>query len=228
VSTKDDNLVPREETNDLFGDIADLGALFATSVPVVGSAVSFVLSDWTAQRRYKRVREVLLGLSQDLMQLRDRVREEYVRSDEFVDLLDQTLRRVANERNEQKRSLYRGLLLGAIAEHVLSYDEQLHMLRLIDVLQAAHITLLRAILQEPDPKYADGITGNFMATLRRRLPDLPEERIADLVAQFNDHHVLKTGDLQTNMSADGAEDMRDTLAPLGKRLVTFLKDAPAS
>jgi hypothetical protein len=67
-----------------------------------------------------------------------------------------------------------------------------------------------------------------MATLRRRLPDMPEERIADLVAQFNDHHVLNIGGLQTMMTAHGAEDMRHTLAPLGKRLVTFLKDAPAS
>ena len=124
MSPEETGLVPRDD-DDAAADFADLGALFASVVPVVGGAVSFVLSDWTAQRRYQRVRDVLQGLAKDLQQFKGDVKEEYVRSDEFTDLLDQTLRRVANERYEEKRRLYRGVLLGAITGQGQSYDEHL-------------------------------------------------------------------------------------------------------
>jgi hypothetical protein len=160
---------------------------------------------------------VLQGLAKDLQQFKGDVKEEYVRSDEFTDLLDQTLRRVANERYEEKRRLYRGVLLGAITGQGQSYDEHLHMLRVIDSLQVAHMALLKAILQVPDPKYMDGISGSFIETLKRRLPELSEARIGDLVAQLNDQRVLTIGSLQAMMTARGAEDMRHTLSPFEAR-----------
>jgi hypothetical protein len=47
VSPEETSLVPRDD-DDAAADLTDLGALFASVVPVVGGAVSFVLSDWTA------------------------------------------------------------------------------------------------------------------------------------------------------------------------------------
>jgi hypothetical protein len=43
VSPEETSLVPRDD-DDAAADFADLGALFASVVPVVGSAVSFVLA----------------------------------------------------------------------------------------------------------------------------------------------------------------------------------------
>jgi hypothetical protein len=34
------------------------------------------------------------------------------------------------------------------------------------------MALLKAILQVPDPKHMDGISGSFIETLKRRLPEL--------------------------------------------------------
>ena len=98
------------------------------------------------------------------------------------------------------------------------------MLRVIDSLQVAHMALLKAILQVPDPKYIDGISGSFIATLKRRLPELSEARIGDLVAQLKDQRVLTIGSLKTMMTAGGAEDMRPALSPFGRRLVSFLRE----
>jgi hypothetical protein len=60
------------------------------------------------------VREVISGLALRLANLQSTLADEYVRGDEFEDLLDQTLRRVANERHESKRRLYREFLVAAI------------------------------------------------------------------------------------------------------------------
>jgi hypothetical protein len=88
------------------------------------------------------------------------------------------------------------------------------------------MALLKAILQVPDPKYMDGISGSFIATLKRRLPELSEARIGDLVAQLKDQRVLTIGSLLAMMTSSGAEDMRHTLSPFGRRLVSFLSEGP--
>ena len=109
-------------------------ALVAVFIPGLSGAVANVLGGWSAARKYERVREVLEGLALRLANLRSEVTEEYVRSDEFEDLLDQTLRRVATERHASKRQLYREFLVGAISKPG-DYDEQLRVLRTLEELQ---------------------------------------------------------------------------------------------
>ena len=213
----------RLDAEDPAGDYAELGALYASVVPVFGGAVSQVLSAWSAERRYERVRDVLRGVAHDLALFKGTVREEYIRSDEFADLLDQTLRRVVTERSEAKRQLYRGLLAAAATGATDTYDEQLHVVQVIDALQGAHISVLRAILEEPPKGPDEGISGSFLDTLKRRLPGFTEQRIVDLVGQLNSQHVANIGSLHSMMTWRGAQDMRGTLLPLGKRLVAYLR-----
>jgi len=175
---------------DTRGDLAlEAGALVANFLPGLGGAIANVLSGWSAERKRERVREVISGLALRLVNLQSEVADEYVRGDEFEDLLDQTLRRVANERHESKRRLYREFLVGAITKPA-TYDEQLRILRILEELQAAHIILLRAILQDPDPKHADGISGSLAATLARRMPAY-KDQIDDLVAQLDDFRITE-------------------------------------
>lgn len=222
ADNREDRLA-RLDADDAAADYADLGALYVNLVPVFGGVVSQVLNGWSAERRYQRVKEVLGSVARDLAQIKDRVREEYVRSDEFADLLDQTLRRVVNERNQEKRRLYRGLLVDATTSATYTYDEQIHMLQVIDSLQGAHIAVLGAILAEPPKGYSEGFTSTFLTTLRGRLHGVSEERIIDLVTHLKDHHLANVGNLQSHMTSEGAQDMRSTLTPFGKRLVDYLK-----
>jgi len=202
-------------------DYLSLAMLVSTVVPVFGGAVGHVFSEWAAARRVQRLREVLIGVTEDIKALSAQVREEYVRSEEFEDLLDHTLRRVAVERHEEKRRLFRAFLLDTITT-APAYDEQLRVLRALEELQAAHITLLRAVIQEPDPRRADRISGSFSETLTRRLLNLKAEQISDLVAQLNDLRILNLGSLNTMMSARGAEDMRHVVTLFGQRFVKYL------
>jgi len=211
---------------DTRGDLAlEAGALVANFLPGLGGAIANVLSGWSAERKRERVREVISGLALRLANLQSTLADEYLRGDEFEDLLDQTLRRVANERHESKRRLYREFLVGAITKPA-PYDEQLRILRILEELQAAHIVLVRAILQEPDPKHADGISGSFAVTLKRRMPELYKEQIGDLVAQLNDFRITEMSpNLQTMMTARGAEDMRERVTPFGQRFVAYIRAA---
>jgi hypothetical protein len=196
-------------------------AAVVSILPGLGGAIANVLSGWSADRKRERVREVLGGLGLRLANLQSKVADEYVRFEEFEDLLDHTLRRVASERHESKRRLYREFLVNAISSPG-PYDEQLRVLRILEELQAAHILLLRAVIQEPDPRYADGYMGSFSQTLTRRMPGLYREQLGDLIAQLNDFRIVQIGSLNTTATARGAEDMRHTVTPFGQRFVEYI------
>ena len=77
---------------DTRGDLAlEAAALVANFLPGLGGAIASVLGGWSAERKRERVREVLGGLALRLANLQSRLTDEYVRGDEFEDLLDQTL-----------------------------------------------------------------------------------------------------------------------------------------
>lgn len=222
VDDRDDypDVLPDDTRKDLALDAA---AIFASLLPGLGGAISNVISGWSAERKRERVREVIDGLALRLANLHSKVAEEYVRSDELEDLLDQTLRRVANERHESKRRLYREFLVGAVTTPA-PYDEQLRVLRALDELQAAHLGLLRALMQEPDAKHADAMMSSPAATLTRRVPGLSREQLGDLVAQLETLRIVTSlvTRLHTGMTGGGAEDLRNSITPFGNRFVEYI------
>jgi hypothetical protein len=196
-------------------------AAAASLLPGLGGVIANVLSGWSAERKRERVREVLEDLALRLANVQARLSDEYVRSEEFEDLLDQALRRVAGERHESKRRLYREFLVGAITSPA-PYDEQLRVLRTLEELQAAHIVLIRAVLQEPNPRYFSGISGSQLETLKRRMPDFTDEQLADLAALLKGLGVVTLNSLQTMMTPRGAEDLRHSVTPFGQRFVAYI------
>jgi len=150
----------------------DIASLVASAVPWVGGPVSAVLSGMSVGRKFSRVREVLAGMADDLQHFKSEASERYVKSDEFEELLENVLRRAADERNEEKRCLYRAFLTQSITSAGPSYDEQMKILRALDAVQPDHVRVLRALLQQP-PTGDLGIMGSPLQTLHQRLADLP-------------------------------------------------------
>jgi hypothetical protein len=174
-------------------------------------------------RKLARVREVLEGLVEDLDSFKSAAAEEYVSTDEFEELLEQTLRRVADERAEEKRSIYRAFLTDTIQSPGQPYDEQIRFLRTLEDLQPDHLRVLRALSQAPDPSRV--MPGSPDQTLGRRLPELEQDRIEDLVAQLNDLRVTNLESLKVMMTGSGAEELRHAITPYGQRILRYIIEA---
>ena len=200
----------------------DVASTLSAAIPWVGGPVSNVLSGMSLGRKLARVNEVLTGLADDLREFKSETSEQYVRTEEFEDLLEKTLRQAADERNERKRLIYRGFLTEAIKSPGEPYDEQVRFLRILEQLQPDHIRILSSCLQEPES--VSGTTGSHGQTLSRRLPDIPRERLEDLVAQLNDMRLTNVTGMRAMMTAPGAEDMRHTVTHFGQRFVKYLKE----
>src|SRR5437868_5580687 len=102
----------------------DLAATVSSLVPLIGGAVGNVLSGISQGRKMERVKEVLEGLAADLHDFKSEASQTYVKTEDFEELLDEVLHKVADERNEQKRQFLRSFLTFAIKHPGPSYDEQ--------------------------------------------------------------------------------------------------------
>lgn len=198
----------------------DVVAAVTSVVPWLGGPVSQVLSGMSIERKMERVGEVLSGLAQDLKDLHSEASQTYVRSDQFQDLLERTLRQAADERNDEKRQIYRLFLKGAIESPGEPYDEQRRFLRTLDEMRGDHLRVIRAITQNPEANVSG--SGSPIQTLCTRLPDMSQVAITDLVEQLNDMRLTNLRNLTIMMTAHGAADLRHGLTLYGSRFLSFL------
>ena len=198
----------------------DAAAALLSVVPWLGGPVSQVLSGMSIERKMDRIKEVLDGLAQDLGHFHSEASETYVRSGEFQEVLERTLRQVADERNEEKRRIYRLFLRGTIETPGEPYDEQRRFLHTLEEIQGDHLRIIRAMLQDPEANL--GSTGSPLQTLCRRVPDMSRERMAELVGQLNDMRVTNLTSLNTMMTAHGAASLHHALTSYGRRFIAFL------
>ena len=201
----------------------DVAAFVGSAIPWIGGPVSNVLGGISMGRKLARVREVLEGLVEDLAEYKSDVAEDFVKTEEFEELLEQTLRRAADERNDEKRRIYRAFLTDAIESPGQPYDEQIRFLRTLEELQLDQLRVLRALSQAPDPN--SGMMGSPIQTLRQRLPGLEETRIEELVAQLNNLRVTNMTSLKTMMTGHGAANLQHAVTQYGQRFLQYIIEA---
>jgi len=198
----------------------------ASLVPTLGGPIANFFGGMAAGRKFERIREVLVDLAQDLADFKDQLSEEYVKSEDFEDFLEETLRRVARERHAEKRQIYRHFLSEEV-KAPLDYDSQLQILRALDELQLPDLAVLWAILKEPQKEESNGlVAGSIIGTFRRRLPGT-DDRVIEAAVDHLD--LLRITDnlartLKVMMSPHGARDLRVRLTDFGRSLAKYLQE----
>jgi hypothetical protein len=199
----------------------EVAAAVATLVPLIGGPVASILSGISGARKEQRVLEVIQGVSDNLRDFQSQAADEYVKTDDFEELLENTLRRAAQERSEEKRSLYGNIITNAIKNQDGDCEEQLRLLKTLEEISPDHVLILRALKQTPESEV--GMIGSPMQTLRKRVPDLAEERIEQLLNELNDLRLTSMGSLRTIMTAQGAADLRHAVTQYGQRFLSYIQ-----
>ncbi len=202
----------------------DIASAVSSAIPWLGGPVSNVLGGMSTGRKLERIKGVLTQLADELTDFKSEVSEDYVKSEDFEELLEQALRRASEERSEEKRKVYGNFLIRAIETPGEAYDEQLRFLRTLEQLQPDHINLLRA-LDHPPGDIGNIMMGSPFDTLQHRLPGMGEPRISDLTSQLNDLRLTDLTGLHTMMTANGAQDLRGRITTYGRRFMSYLADA---
>ena len=208
----------------------DVAAPILAAIPYIGGAISSVVSKHTTGRRLQRIEDFLVGISPRLAYLETEASEAsrvYAKTEDFEELLLETLERVGREHNDERRELYGLFLLGCINSPDRPYDEQLLFLKTLEELQEAHLIVLHAYMQAPDSNVSPTSTGSFRQTLERRIGDQLKSSsasIGELVEKLHRLDLLSQGSdsLGVGMTAPGAENLASRLTPYASRFMAFI------
>jgi hypothetical protein len=198
----------------------EVAAFVTSAVPYLGGPISNILSGVATTRKLNRVQEVLKILAEDLKGFKSEKTEQYVKTEDFEELLEHTLRQAADERSKEKRRLYAAFLRDDIKSPTRTYDENLRFLRTLERLQSDHLFVLKALSAEPDAN--PGTMGSPNQTLSKRIPHMNETHISELVSDLNDMRITNLSNLKVTMTGHGAADLRHSITPYGRRFVAYL------
>lgn len=217
------NQLPEDPTKE---KVVNVLSIISSAAPYLGGPVSAILSGYVTNRKFERIAEVINGLAEGLKNYKNEASERFVATDDFEDLLDDTLRKAAHERNEQKRQIFKNMLLKTIRDCDSNFDQLQIILRIIEQLQPDHIILLKALDQETEPETF--IPGSPMETIQRRIIiNFSTEHITDLVDQLDNLRVIKLlSSLNTMMTGTGAQNLRQSVTPLGRKILSYIKNNP--
>ena len=215
---KYNQMVPEDNSNE---KITEIVSTITSAIPYLGGPINSIISGALTKRRLARIIDFLNDLAKDLSNFKTEVNNEYIQTDDFEELFENTLLKVAEERNEKKRIFYKSFLINSMKFPQDSYDEKNQILKQLEQLQIGHIFIIKAILGKPDPN-PSGISGSIGNTLDKRIAELSKEQIYELLSQLQDMRITKLTDPNAMLTAHGAEDIRGGLTNSGRKLIKYI------
>ena len=202
---------------------AELAAVITSAAPWIGGPVAEIIGGVATNLKINRVIEFVQSVLEHVEALHTKRSEEFVKSEDFADILEKTTQAVADERHEAKRRLFSNYILNNISHPEISYDQRLKCLRLLSQVDIRHIDLLGALRQTPSKAELNLSMSAPITTLGRRVPNL-ENELNEVVHVTNTLGLTNVQNtyLRTNMTGAGAADLRHAVTSLGCEFLTFI------
>lgn len=121
-------------------------------IPVLGGTAVEVYNEFQTkqvERKIKRLEGFYRSLSESLAAAADKINEEYVSKDDFLDVFEDATRYVVLEREERKRLNFKNILTNSITSSECDFDKTERYFRLLDYLSELELTIL-AVLEDPE------------------------------------------------------------------------------
>ena len=144
------------ETMNSAKDIVEAGVKslikeLATYLPLGKTAIGVYdeMNSKQIERKIYRLEEFYANLAHTVNAVNNKINQEYVNKDDFLDIFEEATRFVVTERQEQKRQLFKNILANSIISPVCDYDKTERYFRLLDNLGELELKIL-AVLENPD------------------------------------------------------------------------------
>lgn len=213
--------------------------------PITGFIVSYVetVKERQAERKLTRCLEMLESLQKDLDESQKSINEKYVKNDDFLDIFEQTVNQVANERNDDKRMYFKNILLNSIFKDTVDYDITEKYMNILSRLEKDDLTILKVLYQ---PELANKATGyvlknpnqekgkrsesyrieknyDLVWTLKDLL-QINEEQIKDSLYALTRERLVNDNTLSFSLKTDGnpVDVLKNHLTSKGKSFISYL------
>ena len=222
-----------------------VGKQLLNSNPITGFIVSYIetVKARQAERKLTRCMEMLESLRQDLEESQKNINEEYVKNDDFLDIFEQTVNYVANERNIDKRMYFKNILLNSIFKNTVDYDITEKYMNILSRLEKDDLIILKVLYQPElankvkgyvlkNPNLVNGKRSEFYRIERnydlvwtlKDLLQINEEQIKDSLYALTRERLVNDNTLSFSLKTDGnpVDVLKNHLTPKGKSFISYL------
>jgi hypothetical protein len=208
------------DSGTIVGRLKDMVNLAAAAIsvanPAAGLAVqtTAVLGGWIFQdRKCDRIRDALESVAARIQ----RVESEYVRKEEFADLLEDTLRRMADQPDEGRRHVMREVL-ESVMQRPRDFTESRLFVRLADELPTTHLKVIAAT-RAAKTRMEVLLPSNSVLANRSGIPD---GRIDGVMTDLTFFRVFDG--MRFNMSVPEGQTLEHLLTDIGREFVGFMAE----
>ena len=86
--------------------IQSVANALVAAIPFVGGSVNSLINDYHTGRKLSRLRVFYKNLQSDFEKLKSEVNQEYISSDDFLDVFEETAKKIVSERIEEKKDCF--------------------------------------------------------------------------------------------------------------------------
>ena len=195
-------------------------------IPVLGGTLTSVWSDIDAiqaKRKHERLEEFYLSLEMEVQKIKEQINESYINQPDFLDVFEQTARHIVNERKEEKRILFRNILLSSITAKECSYDKTEKYLRILEQKNGEKIKDPNA----PTPGYRNLIIYTrtyFFIEMLSELLNAAQEDVAESIYYLESNRLIVDNVSLSKLQTNGhpIRTLEDKLTSKGKDLIAFI------
>lgn len=200
----------------------------ALSSTPIGSIISSLLTDYIVEARFKRLENFAKQIAEDLKNFEDQIDENFIKTDEFAYIFEQSIRGVAQNYQKEKLKAFRAILVNSAILKDVAQDEKEYFLSLVNNLSTLHIQILKFLAfpseyikeQGLDP---NSIHGGFSQIFLQLMPGLNLNVIESAFGDLYQSGFINTDKtiFHTTTSARGLRLVGDRCTILGKRFIEF-------
>lgn len=212
-----------------------------SAIPVAGGPLSSLLFEYLPNWKQERILNFIAELSLEMQKFQDQINEEYVRSEDFAFLFEETFLRVLRTNSNLKLAAYKAILLNACTNTSIEEIEKGYFLDLVNRLQEIHLLVLSLFwspekfskIHNSSPS-ANLYMGSIMEVIRSYMAplDIEEGLIRSAIRDLDNMGILSGvhQSLGVTMTASGALDLSGRISSFGRRFISFITiqgdDAP--
>lgn len=197
------------------------------TAPFCGGIAS-LMTDYIPSSKQRRLEEFAERLAEDLNELKDRVDENKILTDEFAFLFEKCFRGVAENYQAEKLEAFKAILVNAALGINLSEEEKEYYLNLVNSLSVLHIRILRFMVDprsylEHNQIPVDKIRGGFSHFFPIAIPGIELEIIKSAFSDLYQYGLISADKIifATTTAGQGLDLLGDRVTSLGRRYVEF-------
>ena len=215
--------------SDSEGAMEGLAAL-SSALPVVGGYVTQLVNQKLTDRQARRVAFAVGALEGDIAGLRNDLDQEYVREDEFEELVEIIMDEIQKTRDEERIRILLNILenQAVTGGARTSLDNVERFLRLLHELSVDSVIVLDAAAKPPGESTLS-MMGSTGQTIQSRLPSGLAIDIRTAVDELMREGLVISGTkIGITMTAEGAQNTAAILTPMGHQFVSFVRSPAQS